>query len=187
MGAIVTLWIPIVVSSIAVFILSSLLHMVLPWHKADYRTVPDQDRVMDALRPFDIPPGDYMMPRPASMADMKSPEFQAKRARGPVMMMTVLPNATTPGMGKYLSQWFVYILIVSAMVACVTSAAAGTTPSDHRVFHFAAFTALIAYVVASWPMSIWLGRPWGTTFRTTVDGVIFAVATGLIFTWMWPK
>ncbi|MGH7524227.1 MAG: hypothetical protein ACREK8_07970, partial [Gemmatimonadales bacterium] len=181
------LWLPIVVSAIAVFVLSSLVHMILPWHKHDYRTLPDQDLVMDALRPFNIPPADYMVPRPASMADMKSPEFAAKRARGPVMIMTVLPSVATPGMGKYLSQWFVYILIVSAIVACVTFAAAGTAPSDHRIFHFAAFTTLIAYVVGAWPASIWLGRSWGTTFRATVDGVLYAIASGLIFTWMWPK
>ena len=37
--------------------------MVLPWHRSDYPKVPNEDKVLDALRPFAIPPGDYMMPR----------------------------------------------------------------------------------------------------------------------------
>jgi hypothetical protein len=187
MNALLTLWLPIIVSSVAVFVISSVVHMLLPWHHGDYREVPDQDRVMDALRPFNIPPGDYMMPRPAKMADMRTPEFQAKRTKGPVAIMTVLPSGPITGMGKYLTSWFVYIVIVSAMVACVTSAAIGIGTADHRIFHFAAFTAFIAYAVAAWPMSIWMGRPWSTTFKMTVDAVLFALATGLIFSWLWPK
>jgi hypothetical protein len=187
MNALSTLWLPIIVSSVAVFFISSLVHMVLPWHKGDYREVPDQDRVMEVLRPFNIPPGDYMMPRPANMADMKSPEFKAKRTMGPVVIMTVVPTGAVESMGKYLGSWFLYLLIVSAIVACVTFAAVGATVSDHRVFHFAAVTAFVAYAVGGWPQSIWMHRSWGTTFRMTVDGALFALATGLIFTWLWPN
>ena len=69
------LWLPIILSAVLVFVASSLIHMVLGYHKADYRKVPDEDRVMDALRPFNIPPGDYLMPCPTSAADMKNPAF----------------------------------------------------------------------------------------------------------------
>jgi hypothetical protein len=187
MNALSTLWLPIIVSSVAVFFISSLVHMVLPWHKSDFRQVPDEDGVMDALRPFAIPPGDYMMPRPSSMADMKSLEFKAKRAKGPVAIMTVIPSGAAESMGKYLGTWFLYLVVVSAIVACVTSAAVGAAVSDHRIFHFATVTAFVAYAVGGWPQSIWMHRSWGTTFRMTVDGALFALATGLIFTWMWPK
>ena len=61
------LWLPILLSSAFVFVVSALIHMVLPWHKSDYRKLPEEDRVMDALRPFSISPGEYMMPMPASM------------------------------------------------------------------------------------------------------------------------
>jgi len=61
MTALSSLWLPILVSSVFVFVASSLIHMLLPWHKGDYRKVPDQDRVMEALRPFGIAPGDYML------------------------------------------------------------------------------------------------------------------------------
>ena len=86
------LWLPILLSSIIVFVASSIIHMATPWHKSDYRKVPDEDKVMEALRPFSLSPGDYMMPRPSSMQDLKSPAFTEKRSKGPVMVFTVMPE-----------------------------------------------------------------------------------------------
>jgi hypothetical protein len=51
-----SLWLPVLLSAVVVFVASSIVHMALPWRKNDYRKVPDQDRVMAALRPFAIPP-----------------------------------------------------------------------------------------------------------------------------------
>src|SRR5216683_1381587 len=95
------LWLPILLSSVIVFIMSSLIHMVLPWHKSDYPKLANEDKVMDALRPLSIPPGDYMVPRPASREDMRSPEFTEKRKKGPVLMMTVWPSGPV-SMGQSL-------------------------------------------------------------------------------------
>jgi len=36
-------------------------------------------------------------------------------------------------------------------------------------------------------MSIWYDRKWSTTFRTAVDSLLYALATGWIFMVMWPK
>src|SRR3989454_76699 len=73
--------------------------MFTGWHKGDYLKVPNEDRVMDTLRPLAIPPGDYMMPRPESTEQMRSPAFVEKFKRGPVMMFTVMPGASM-AMGK---------------------------------------------------------------------------------------
>jgi len=75
------LWLPILLSSIIVFVVSSIIHMLLPWHKSDYARVPNEDKLMDALRPLAIPPGDYMVPRPSGMQEMRSPEFAAEAHR----------------------------------------------------------------------------------------------------------
>ena len=58
MTALHSLWLPILLSSVIVFVVSSIIHMALPWHNSDYPKVPNEDKVMDALRPFAIPPGD---------------------------------------------------------------------------------------------------------------------------------
>jgi len=66
MTDLISLWLPILLSAVVVFIVSSIIHMLMPWHKNDYAQIPNEDKIMDALRPFNIPPGDYMMPRASS-------------------------------------------------------------------------------------------------------------------------
>jgi hypothetical protein len=60
------LWLPILLSAAIVFAASCIIHMVLPYHRGDFRGVPKEDEVMEALRRFNIPPGDYMMPHARS-------------------------------------------------------------------------------------------------------------------------
>ena len=94
----VSLWLPILLSAVFVFIVSSIIHMVLKYHRTDFVKLPDEDGVMDALRGFAIPPGEYIMPNASSTKEMSSPEYIAKTERGPVAFMTVLPSGR-PGMG----------------------------------------------------------------------------------------
>ena len=72
------LWLPILLSAVVVFVVSSIIHTLLPWHKSDYPKVPNEDKFRDAIGPLAIPPGDYMVPRPSSRADVRSPEFAEK-------------------------------------------------------------------------------------------------------------
>ena len=182
------LWLPILVSSVFVFVASSVIHMVLPWHKCDHRKLPNEDEVMDALRPHAIPPGDYMIPRPSSMKDMNSPEYIEKMNKGPVMVVTVLPNGPM-SMGKNLVLWFIYIVIVGIIAAYVTGRALPqpTGTSYLRVFRFAGTTAFVGYSVALWQMSIWYRRSWIATLTSTVDGLIYALLTAGVFGWLWPR
>ena len=53
MVTLAALWLPILVSAILVFFASSLFHMVLPFHRSDYRKVPSEDAVMNAASPWD--------------------------------------------------------------------------------------------------------------------------------------
>src|SRR3989475_12979041 len=88
MTGLAALWLPILVSSALVFVVSSAIHMASPWHKSDYPKMPNEDRVRDALRPLAIPPGDYMVPRPASREEMRSSEFAEKIKKGPNLIVT---------------------------------------------------------------------------------------------------
>ena len=61
MVGILALWLPILLSAVIVFVVSSIIHMASPWHKNDYPRMPNEDQVRSALRPLAIPPGDYMV------------------------------------------------------------------------------------------------------------------------------
>jgi hypothetical protein len=180
------LWLPILLSAVLVFAASSIIHMLLPWHKTDYRKVPDQDKVMEALRPFSIPPGDYMVPRPSSSSDMRSPDFVEKIKQGPVMVVTVLPNRMMP-IGKNLVNWFIYSAIVSLFAAYVTGRALPVGAPYLHVFRFIGTTAFLGYSGALWQMSIWYRRAWSTTIKSTIDGLIYALLSAGVFGWLWPR
>ena len=180
------LWIPIVLSAVIVFFTSFIIHMVLPWHKGDYPPVPDEDKLMDALRPFNLAPGDYMVPRPKGPADMKTPEFKAKMERGPKVVMTVMPNGSG-GMGASLAQWFVYLLVVSAFSALIGGRSMHAGTDWHHVFHMIAVVAFLGYVPALWQMTIWYRRGLMLTLRSSIDGLIYAAITGGVFVWLWPR
>lgn len=180
-----SLWLPILLSAVIVFVASSLIHMVLPWHKSDYPRVPDEDKLMDALRPLAIPPGDYFVPRPANNQDMRSPEFTEKLHKGPVLVMTVLPSGPFT-MGRNLGLWFVYLIVVGIFTAYVTGRALPPGSAYLRVFQLAGATAFIGYSVALWQLSIWYRRAWSTTIKATVDGLVYALLTAGTFGWLWP-
>lgn len=180
-----SLWVPILLSSVIVFVASSIIHMAPLWHKSDYPKVPNEDKFMEAVRPLGIPPGDYMVPRP-SRAEMRSPEFAEKIKRGPVMVVTVMPNAM-PSMGRNLVLWFFYSATVGFFAAYVAGRALPPGTEYLRVFQLVGATAFIGYSIALWQMSIWYRRAWGTTIKATVDGLIYALLTAGTFGWLWPR
>lgn len=185
MTGLTALWLPILLSAVFVFVVSSIIHMAMPWHKNDYPGVPNEDRVMEALRPFGIPPGDYMMPRPATRKDMGSPEFLEKRKKGPVAIITVMSGDFS--MGKTFVQWMLFLLAVGASSAFVAGRALPAGAAYRQVFKFAGAAAFLAHAGALWPMSIWYRRAWSTTFKSTIDAIIYAGVTAGTFGWLWPR
>ena len=180
------LWLPILLSAVLVFAASNVLHMVLTYHKSDYGAVPKEDEVMAALRAFSIPPGDYMIPKPGSMQEMKSPAFQEKWKRGPVATLTVM-RSDHNFMGVTLVQWFVYCLVVSLFAAYITSRAVPSGAPYLEVSRFASTTAFAAYGLALWQHSIWYRRSWSTTLKANVDALIYGFVTGGALGWLWPR
>ena len=178
---------PILLSAVIAFVASFIIHMVLGYHKADYPKLANEDQVRDALRSLNIPPGDYFMPRPASNDDMKSPEFVEKMKQGPNVVMTVLPTGHM-SMGRNLALWFLYCLGISVFAAYIASRALphGTPTTYLQVFRFVGCTAFLGYSAALWQMSIWYHRSWGTTIRSTIDGLIYGLLTAGVFGWLWP-
>ncbi len=186
MTPLTALWLPIVLSAVIVFVASSIIHMFLGWHANDYTALPDEKGFAEAVRPLAIPPGDYMVPRPSSMAEMKSPELVERRKKGPVMVLTVLPTGET-GMGANLAQWFVFSLVVGVFAAYVTGRALAPGAHYLQVFRFAGATTFIAHACGLWPMSIWYRRRWSTTIKSTIDSLIYAGLTAGTFGWLWPR
>ena len=186
MVPVLSLWLPILLSAVLVFIASSIIHMVLPFHRNDYKSLPDEDGVMDALRKFGISPGDYLFPCVKSPKEMKYPAFIEKRKKGPVGMMTVMEGGEVT-MGPQLAQWFVYCVVVGIFAAYVAGRALPVGAHYLAVFRFAGVTAFVGYALALWQNTIWYKRAWATTLRSTIDGLVYGLLTAGVFGWLWPR
>ena len=180
------LWLPIVVAAAIVFVASSILHMVLPIHRSDYKRLPAEDDVMAALRRFKIPPGDYLVPCAGSPKAMNDPAFIDKMVKGPVMFATVMPSGR-PAMAAQLAQWFVYCLVVGVFAAYIAGRALGPDAQYLAVFRFAGATAFLGYSLALWQNTIWYKRNWVVTLKSTVDGLLYGLLTAGTFGWLWPR
>ncbi len=185
MEFIADLWLPIVLSSVFVFIASSILHMVVQIHKGDWKKLPGEEAAMNELGSQSLQPGQYMFPCPGSMKEMCSPEMIEKYKKGPVGYLTILPNGT-PSMNKALVFWFLYTLLVSFFVAYVGSIVLTPATEFRTVFRVIGTVAVLVYGVAYLPDAIWKGQRLSTTLKFVFDGVVYGLVTGVTFGWLWP-
>jgi hypothetical protein len=180
------LWLPIVLASVFVFVASSIIHMLLPVHSGDFKPLPNEDPVLDAMRSPDVAPGQYMLPGVREMADLAKPEVIEKYKRGPVGFLTIVP-AGPPAMGKNLVQWFLYSVLVSLFSGYVAWHGLGRGAHYLDVFRVAGSVALAAYAIGPIPNSIWWGAPWKNTAKFIFDGVVYGLVTAGTFGWLWPS
>jgi hypothetical protein len=128
-----------------------------------------------------------MMPRPDSPSEMRTPEFAEKVRQGPMVVMTIMRGREGMSMSRNLVQWFIFVFVVSLFAAFIASRSVGAGAASMRVVQLAAATGFVAYGVGLWPMSIWYRRSWATTFKSSVDGLIYGLITGGTLAWLWPK
>jgi hypothetical protein len=181
-----SLWLPVLLSAVVVFLASWIAHAILPHHRGDLKRVPDEEQFLESMRRLGIPPGDYLAPRPASMQEMKNPAFVERRKRGPVVIMTVIAGGP-PSMGRELGLWFLFTIVVGIFAAYITGHAVAPGAPYLRVMRFAGATAFFCYSIAQFSDSIWHKRSWATTFKTAVDGLLYGLLTGGVFGWLWPR
>jgi len=182
--AIHTLWLPILLSAVIVFIASSIIHMVLPYHRSDYKQLPDEDNVLGALRKAGLQRGVYMFPH-CTHKNMKSPEILEKQKLGPIGSLTVFPPGPV-NMGKYLVTWFVYCVVIGIFTAYLTGRTVAPGTQYLAVFRVAGTVSFMAYGVGQLSDGIWKSQPWSNTIKHVFDGLIFALLTAGTFGWLWP-
>ncbi len=180
------LWAPVLVAAAFVFVVSSVIHMAVPWHKGDFTPLDNEAKALDGLRAAGVKPGNYMFPGCTSMKDMGSPEMIEKYKRGPVGSMIVLPNGP-PAIGRSLVQWFIHSIVVGVFAAYVTWLGVGPLGDGSTVLRVAGTAAFMAYGLGAVCDSIWKGVKWSTTFKFVVDGLLYGLATGATFAWLWPS
>lgn len=181
-----SLWLPIVLSGVFVFIASALINMLFKfWHAPDYRGFSNEDEIRAAIRNGNPQaPGQYALPWCSAEA-MKDPAMQEKFKQGPVGIL-YLRRTGPMNMGPLLLQWFLFCLLVSLACAAISAQAVAPGADRHLVFHVVALSALMGHAFGCFTDGIWRGFPWKAAFKYMVDGVLYAVITGATFMWLWP-
>jgi hypothetical protein len=168
-----------------VFIVSAILHMVLKYHRADYKPLSDEEAARQGISKSSPAPGVYMIPYCSDMAQMKDPAYLKKYEEGPVAIVTVMPSAR-PNMGKNLSQWFLFCLLVSFVTSYVARHCLTFGAEAMEVLRLTGTVAFVGYGFGYFVDSIWQGIPWSNSLRGLLDAVIYCLVTGAVFVWLWP-
>jgi hypothetical protein len=180
-----SLWLPVIASAVAVWIVSAIVHMVLRYHRADYKGLPDEEAVAAAIRKVSPGPGEYVIPHCVEMAQMKDPAMLKKYQEGPVAILTIMRNGT-PNMGKHLVQWFLLCLFASFVAGYIARHTLAAGDDGLLVMRITGTIAFAAYGFGFLQNSIWHGTPWANSLRGLLDAVLYALTTGLVFRLLWP-
>ena len=185
MVSLAALWLPIVLSSVFVFIASSMMHTVLKYHQSDCHKLSDEASFLAALRANNPTPGLYIFPFSAPK-DMKSPEMVEKYKQGPVGMMTIAPTGP-PAMPKFLGQWFLFCVIVAFFSAYIAAHTVAPGANYLAVFRVVGTVAFMAYGLGNLSNGIWKMQTWSVTIKEVVDGLVYGLLTAGTFGWLWPR
>ena len=185
MVALSALWLPIILAAVIVFIASSIMHMVLPYHRGDYKKPPDEEKVTAAIRAAGVTPGLYMFPH-ADHKQMKELATQEKFKLGPVGTMTIRPSGPI-SLGPFLGQWFGFCLVVGFFTAYVAAHTLARGTNYLEVFRVAGTVAFMSYGLGNLANGIWKGEPWSMVAKEVIDGLIYGLLTAGVFGWLWPK
>ena len=180
------LLLPSLVSAVLVFIASSLIHMVVKWHASEYKTVPNEDEVRAVIGKSAPTPGKYVVPFCKDGKAMATPEMQKKFTDGPNLVMFVRPNGNVK-LGSFLGSWFAYTLVVSLVAGYLARATLAPGAEYLHVFQIVGAASWLAYAWSIPSDSIWMGKPWSSTFAYMFDGLIYAALTAGTYGWLWPK
>lgn len=186
MNALLSLWLPILLSAVVVFVISSLIHMVIKWHAPDYRGFSNEEAVRVAIRAGNPTPGRYVIPHCKDMKEMGSEVMLQKYRDGPVGQFVLGPNGI-PNLGKCLGLWFLFSLGVAVVAAFLATQIFGLDPTrDRAAAKLIGAVSFLAYGFGTITETIWAMRPWSSSIKYLLDAALYAVGSGFIFFWLWP-
>ncbi|ACB74446.1 hypothetical protein [Opitutus terrae] len=187
MHALLSLWLPILLSAVVVFVISSLIHMVIKWHAPDYRGFANEEAVRAAIRAGNPTRGRYVIPYCSDMKEMGGEAMMQKYREGPVGQVMLAP-AGAPNMGRLLGQWFLFTVVVTVVAAFLATQLFGLDPARARAAaKLVGAVSFIAYGFGTITESIWSARPWSSSAKYLLDAAFYGVGAGLVFYWLWPE
>lgn len=185
MVSLASLWLPILLGAVVVFVTSSLVHMVFKWHNGHYLKFANEDEVRAAIRKGASGPGHYVLPWCVGGKDMQAPEMQQKFRDGPVGHVFIAGNGV-PNLGKHLGAWFALALGISFFAAYVAAASLPAGTAAMAVLRQVWVVGFLAYGAGPVMDSIWHARPRSEVLLDLLDALIYGASMALPFALLWP-
>jgi len=123
-----TLWLPILLSAVFVFVASAIVWMALPHHRNEWKGLANEEAARAALK--GVAAGQYVLPW-CPPERMKDPEYLKKREEGPTAWLTVVRPGVR-GMGGQFVLSFIYYIFVSGVAAYVAGLPPGLPRGRNR-------------------------------------------------------
>ena len=179
------LWLPIVLSAVIVMIGSTVVWMFLKYENAEWKAVPGEDRLREAIRKLNLAaPAQYLFPHMMGSADQAA--TMKKWEEGPNgVLLLIKPKKFS--MGSQLAKSFIYYLVVSFFVAYVASHALARGTEYLRVFQVVGASTFMSYGLGIFSETIWFGRTWRGALKTAASALIYGCLTAGTFGWLWPR
>ncbi|MDF1808105.1 MAG: hypothetical protein P1U42_00260 [Phycisphaerales bacterium] len=178
----------ILIASVAVFFASSMMWMVLPHHRKDFKFLEEKESgYIDAIKNLDIKPGLYMYPgcdHSKSQSDERKNAIKERWDAGPWGVLTVYPGK--PNFGMNLLKTFLTFLVITIFVAYITGIGVAPGADYMHVFRIAGTTAILGHCMGGLCGSFFMGKPTRFIITDFIDGIVYALVTAGIIASMWP-
>jgi hypothetical protein len=186
MDFLLALWLPILLSAAAVWVVSTIFGMPFLHHKNDWIGLgpAHENAFTEFLRKSGIKPGNYLFPDFRTREAMESEKVKKALEQGPVGHLSLWRPPL--GMGGKLAGCFVVYLVASTLIAYLASVTLPATAGFAKVFQVVGTAGVLAYSFSFIPNAVWFGAYRRTIVMSVIDGVVFGVMTGVIFAWRWP-
>jgi len=176
--------IPVVLSAIGVFVMSSLIHMVFKYHNSDYHGVANEEEVRRVLK--GNAPGLYMVPYCPDQKELKKPEVQQKFVDGPIAFLS-FRQPGPPVMGAALGQWFALNVAVAVIVGYLACKTIPWGVGFLAVAREVSLVTFLAYAGGSVSAAIWMGKTWSAAAKEVFDAFLYGLVTAIAFGMLWPR
>lgn len=183
MTFLLSLWLPILVTTAVLYFASFLAWVVLPHHKPDIKRWPDEDGLLRFVRDSGASPGEYLFPL-IDHKDIKEEWAVRRYEKGPWGMVNVWP--AKPNMGANMIKTVLFFLVVTILISYVGHAALPTGAAFGEVFRIIGVIAILAHTTGGMCREIWFTRPLRAKLMDALDGIAFGLLTGVTFALMWP-
>jgi len=178
----------ILIASVAVFFASSMMWMVLPHHRKDFKFLEEKESgYTDAIKSLDLKPGLYMYPgcdHSKSQSDERKSEIKKRWDAGPWGVLTIYEGK--PNFGMNLLKTFLAFLAITIFVAYITGIGVAPGADYMHVFRIAGTTAILGHCMGGLCGSFFMGKPTRFIITDFIDGVVYALITAGIIASMWP-